>query len=95
MSAPDRVPTRTLGRRFTDALARRLPWGHERIYFSLWIMSRSVAPGVDQVIPYLTLYVEFESFGAALRVLRLPGAKLAELYDIHDEEWLEYPGAEQ
>lgn len=89
MNIPDFVPTTSPGRRLTDLIARNVPFGNDRLYVSLWLEERAMSSGVKRIVPWLYLYNDQR--GTVRRLVRLPGAKLVELWDPRDEEWLEYP----
>lgn len=75
-------------RSIVDRLAPHLPFGFESVYVSLWLQSRPVAPKVDRLIPWVMLFVERQGCSVAVRLFRLPGAKLVELWDPQRDEWL-------
>ena len=84
---PSRPPREPWGRRFTNRVARAVPFGNDRVYLSLWLEEEDRPGGVTRVVPWLFFYNDETGF--ALRLVRLPGAKIVERWDPEHEEWLE------
>lgn len=81
------MPTESWGTRLTTRIARNLPFGNDRVYLSLWLRAYQLPGGASRIVPWLCLFND--ELDLAMPVLRLPGAKIVEMWDPDEEVWLQ------
>lgn len=84
---PDCPPPERWGTRLTNRIAQWLPFGNDRLYLSMWLQVHVSPGGAHRVVPWLCLYNDARNTMQLL--VRLPGAKLVEMWDPEHEQWLE------